>query len=329
MNLILANHSSFPRIGDAPEFHTLRQTIARWERGERTFADVQRAQDDAVRRAIADQVAAGLDLVTDGLIRWYDPLSHIAGKLEGTKINGLLRFFDTNFYVRQPVVVGRLGRSKPIIVEEYTFARSVSPRPVKVVLTGPYTLAVFSIVQTQDYGRRDRLVEAYAQALAEEVRAIVAAGALLVQIEEPAALKEGVEWDLFEEAIRRVASAASPADVLLCTYFGDASPFYGRLQELPVAALGFDFTYSPRLPDVIMTQGSPKPLALGLLDGRNTKLEDEAAVSQLLEKLLSAIRADHSYLMPSCGLEYLPRDRAVLKLKRLVDIGRRFRNGTR
>lgn len=329
MNLILANHSSYPRIGEAAEFHALRQTIARWERGEKSFADVGRAQDEAVRRAITDQVTAGLDVVTDGLIRWYDPLSHIAGKLDGTKINGLLRFFDTNFYVRQPVVVGPLRWTGPILAEEYTFARSVSPRPVKAVITGPFTLAAFTIVHSDPYRQRDRLVDAYATALAEEVRALVAAGASLIQIEEPAILKEDGPWDVFEQGIRVVASAAEPARVLLCTYFGDAFSLYHKLQELPVAALGFDFTYSPRLAEVIAAEGSPKPLALGLIDGRNTKLEDETTVCLLLERLLPAIHADYSYLTSSCGLEYLPRDRALLKLNRLVAIGRRFGHGTR
>lgn len=329
MNLIAANHSSHPRIGDAAEFHALRQTIARWERGEKSFADVQRAQDEAVQRAITDQLTAGLDIVTDGLIRWYDPLSHIAGKLEGTQINGLLRFFDTNFYVRQPVAVGPIKWTKPLLVAEYTFARSVSPRPVKAVITGPYTLAAFTIVQSETYRRREDLVYAYAQALVEEVRALVAAGASLIQIEEPVILKEGDAWDVFEQAIGLVASAAEPAHVLLCTYFGDALPLYHKFEELPVAALGFDFTYSPRLPEIIATEGSPKPLALGLIDGRNTKLEDETTVCRLLEKVLPAIRADYSYLTSSCGLEYLPRDRALLKLNHLVGIARRFSHGTR
>jgi len=93
MNVILASTGSYPRIGDTAELQILRRTIAAADRGEKTAADLADAQDFMTRRAIEEQAGAGLDVVTDGLIRWYDPISHLAGKLSGVKINGLLRFF--------------------------------------------------------------------------------------------------------------------------------------------------------------------------------------------------------------------------------------------
>jgi len=324
MNLILTHTGSYPRIGDKPEFQILRTTTALWERGQKTFAELEAAMDSMTRLAIVEQVDAGLDLVTDGQIRWSDPISHVAGKLQGVTINGLLRFFDTNFYFRQPVVTGRLVRYRPMIVGEFLFARSASPKPVKPVLTGPYTLAVFSIVQCDEYKDLERLVEDYATAVAEEAKALAHAGAEIIQIDEPAVLRDGASFDLFASGVSKLAEATGSTKLALYTYFGDAAPTYSRLQELPVDVIGIDFTYNERLVEMIAVEGSSKPLGLGLVDGRNTRLESEASICQALEKLLPAIKGDYSYLNPSSGLEYLPRDRAFLKLKNMADIGKRF-----
>lgn len=320
MKLVLTNAGSYPRIGDTAEKQILRKTISQWEKGEKTAQELSEAENALAKAAIDEQIDSGLQLVTDGQVRWYDQISHIAGKLHGVKINGLLRFFDTNCYFRQPVVTNALRRTQPIIVEEFRFARSVSTKSVKPVITGPYTLAKFSIVENGQYKNFDRLVEDYTAAVAEEVKELIGAGAEIIQIDEPAILKHKKDFTIFSAAVRGLADVKGSSKLALYTYFGDATPFYGQFQELPVDILGLDFTYSDKLVEMIMNEGSKKPLGLGIIDGRNTKIENEKAACEVLEKLLPAIKADFSYLNPSCGLEYLPRDRAFLKLKNMVSI---------
>ena len=104
--LHLASTGSYPRIGDGPELQILRRATASLDRGERNMADLLDAEHEMTRLAIADQLKAGLEVITDGQIRWYDPISHIASKLANVKIAGLQRYFDTNFYFRQPVLTG-------------------------------------------------------------------------------------------------------------------------------------------------------------------------------------------------------------------------------
>ena len=328
MELTLANHGSYPRIGDEAEEQVLRRTIAQRERGEKTEADVRAAEDRMTEIAIRDQLEAGLDLVTDGQIRWYDPISHLAGKLDGVTITGLLRFFDTNTYFRQPAIHGAIRRTNPLLVDEYRFARQRSSRPVKVVLTGPYTLARLSV---EAAGRTNggpgagfpRRLEEYTIAIAEEVAALAEAGATLIQVDEPAILKHAGDFASFAPAVAALAARKGSAEFTLAVYFGDAAPLYEDLQRLPVDALGLDFTYSPTLADRV-TQGSAKKLALGLVDGRNTKLEDAGAVAKQLERIAGAPGLRQVYLTPSCGLEYLPRNRAQAKLRHLATIQRTF-----
>ena len=115
MRLTATASGTYPRIGDQPEEQVLRKTIAAVDRGEKTEADIEEARQAMVRMAIADQEEAGLDIVTDGQIGWYDPISHLLRSVAGVEINGLLRYFDTNSYFRQPCNRNRsgFGRYRP------------------------------------------------------------------------------------------------------------------------------------------------------------------------------------------------------------------------
>lgn len=320
MKLFLANTGSYPRIGEAPERQELRRTYSAWERGEKTAEELRASEDAAVRAAVEEQVRAGLDVVTDGQIRWHDPISHLAGKLAGIEINGLLRFFDTNFYFRQPVAKAAVSRKDGLVKAEYEFARSVSSKPVKPVLTGPYTLAKFTLVEHESYRTLEPLVHAYAECLGTEMEALAAAGADLIQLDEPAILKHPADFPILQRAVEFLARHKGRARLALYLYFGDPAPLYERLQKLPIDVLGLDFTYNPKLVTKIVMTGSTKALGLGLMDGRNTKLEEAAEVAQQIERILPRVRAESCYLNPSCGLEYLPRDRALAKLERMTAI---------
>jgi 5-methyltetrahydropteroyltriglutamate--homocysteine methyltransferase len=277
-------------------------------------------------------------LLTDGQIRWYDPVSHLAGKLGGVKINGLLRFFDTNTYFRQPVLRSKPVRTEPLAVEEFRFACNALGRiptgregiarvTVKAVLTGPYTLAKLSLAEDDAMKPLAARAEAYSQALAAEVKALADAGADIVQIDEPAIIKYPGDWEIFTRALEPICAMRDEArktgrklHLALYVYFCDPTPLYEKLAHLPVDVLGLDFTYSTKLADAVASAGSPRPLALGLVDGRNTKLESPAEVARVVERLLPKIKGERAYLGTSCGLEYLPRDRAAAKLGLLEKI---------
>lgn len=316
MQLILSSAGSYPRIGDAPDLQGHRRAYARRERGEISAAEFAKVEDEVVAGVIREQIEAGIEVVTDGLIRWYDPYSHFCRGLEGAAINGLLRLFDTNCYFRQPVVKGPIRRKAPIIVPEYEFARSVSPRPVKPVLTGPYTLARGSVLEGV-YRSVHELALAYATVLGEEVRELARAGATVIQVDEPAILRHPEDLNVLEAALAVVGRERGATRLLLHISFGDVTPLYRDLQALPVDALGLDFTYSPKLPALIADLGSAKPLALGLIDARNTQLESKERVFPVLDAVLPALKTGPTHLMPSCGLEFLPRERARLKLETL------------
>lgn len=342
--LYLASTGSYPRIGDSAELQPLRRAIAALDRGERNTADVIDAENEMTRHAIADQLKAGLEVITDGQIRWYDPISHIAAKLNNVSIAGLQRYFDTNFYFRQPVMSGSPTRSSTFVANDYSFARNALghlPTPkhlagklsIKPILTGPYTLAKFSLSNHAAQGASgappslEARALAYADALAAEIIVLAQIGAEMIQIDEPAILKYPGDWTIFEKALAPLLAAREKAaakgrrpELALYVYFHDGAPLYEKLVALPFDILGLDFTYNPKLADVVASAGSPKPLGLGLIDGRNTRLEDPKDVARQIERLLSNIQGGRAYLGASCGLEYLPRDRAFAKLELLPKI---------
>lgn len=316
MELVTANHSSYPRIGAGANEQALRRTIAQRDRGEKNDQDVRAAENELVLLALRDQEQADIDIVTDGLIRWDDPISYLAAKLEGTSADGLLRYFDTNFYFRRPVIHRELERWRPLIVDEIRWAAQRSARPVKAVLTGPFTLAHLSL-----HGdATGSLILSYAETLSAEVAALAATGVRLIQIDEPSLLRHLPEFAVARESLTLVATGRGNSELALALYFGDVVPLYARLQELPFDSLVLDFTYSPGLPPLIEAEGSVKSLGFGLLDGRNTRLEDKSKVTRQLEGMLNRVSARRNYLTTSCGLEYLPRDRAQAKLRHLKEI---------
>lgn len=315
MEILLTNHGSYPRIGDAPELQRHRRAYAQWERKEITEEDFRRVEDEVTAEVIREQEAAGLDVVTDGQIRWYDPYSHFARGYSGVEINGLLRYFDTNVYFRQPVVRERIERRAPILLDEFEFAHSISPKPVKPVLTGPYTLARGSILKG-GYRTVPDLTLAYAEVLALEVGELARAGATWIQVDEPAVLSHPHDLEVVREAVARLSQAKGAARIILTTFFGDVAPVYEELQTFPVDYLGLDFTYSSKLPRLVHERGAALGLSLGLVDARNTKLETKEEIFPILDLVMPRLRGI-VHLGPSCGLEFLPRDRARAKLQNL------------
>lgn len=322
MRLVLANHSSYPRVGEGPRAQRLRRAYARRETGELTDDGYREVARDYIAQIIVEQESAGVELVTDGLVHWYDLISHLASRLEGIRIDGLVRFFDTNTYVRQPEIVGRMSGtfgSAP----DFAFATSVAQSSVKPVLPGPYTLARHSIASGN--GDLTSMTMAFADLLGAELTELARAGAGLVQIEEPSLLRFPEDVGIARTALERAVGGKGDVRVSLVTYFGDASSLYGELLHMPVDMLGFDLVYGPSVADLLISQPPDRPVALGALDGRNTKLDDTDTVARTVGRVAEALGSrgiGEIHLQPSCGLEFLPRDRAKRKLERMREIGR-------
>lgn len=311
---------NYPKIPNRPRPAKLRAAIARFDRGEIGEDELRRVEDEVTLEVIQEQVEAGLDIVTDGQIRWDDDQTYFASRMDGFTISGLIRYFDTNTYYRQPVVTGPVRWREPIAADDYQFAASHSARPVKALVTGPYTLAALSA--NEHYASLRELVLALAGELRQEVLALERAGAPIIQVNEPAILRQKGDFPLLREALERMLDGVQ-AECHLYTWFGAVDGLYPQVLDLPVAAIGLDFVMGGANFEVIKKAPFDKKLGLGIIDARNTKLETLEQIEQAIRRVRDVVPLERLYVNPSCGLEYVPREVAQAKLARMVEGVRR------
>ena len=306
---------SYPKIPDPPAPGRWRSSVEKVQRGELTREDLHKVEDDVTAEVLHEQADAGVDLVTDGQIRWEDGFTYFARGLNGFTINGLQRYFDTNVYYRQPVATAEVSWRAPITVADYQFAASHSTRPVKPVVTGPFTLAVLS--KDEFYGNLDQFVMALAASLNKELRALVAAGATVIQVDEPGLLTRREQFPLFRRASEALWDGIT-ATRALYTYFGHLDGLYPAILDLPVDVIGVDFVAGPRNWEILRRARFTKALGAGVLDARNTRLESPDEIAARSRKAAEIAPAATLQVGPSAGLEFLPRRVARKKLEALV-----------
>lgn len=313
---------SYPKPPEEGRPFPLRQSLQRVERGEATNDDVVAAQDSLVREAIGEQEAAGIDIVTDGHVRWDDIVTPFARHMAGFSIGGLRRFFDNNVYYRRPICTGEIEWRGPASVESWEFAQSVATKPVKAVIPGPLTFARLSL--DEHYLDYEKFVVAVAQVLAQEAFELEAAGARFIQIDEPALLDAPEDLELAGRALEVTTSElrGTETETTLATYFGGAKRLGKELFALPVNCFGLDFVSGPDGHELVGDLPEGAKLQAGLVDARNTKLEPVESLEAEIERLVESVGGKALRVSPSSGLEFLPREQAKSKLERLVQAAR-------
>ena len=321
MKILSKNHSTYPRVGDSPEQQRLRRAYNRYDKKKITAEELAKVIDDTVTEIIAEQLSSGCDIITDGMIRAADPLSHIARRMKGFTISGLLRFFDTNTLYRQPMVTASPQYDKPLATDEFEFVKGKAHEKASVVLFGPYTLLKMSILDGNFEDSLSKLTDIYIRELTD----LYNSGAQLVQLDEPALIQNPSDFELVKTAYEKLTGDNNHPSILMALYFGNAAPLVDKLALLSVEGICFDFTYSPGLDDALA--GFPKDVGLGIIDGRNTMMENSHEMKLKAEAIIKKAASENVYITSSCGLEYLPRNRAYDKLKLGADIAADLRGG--
>ena len=306
---------SYPKPPDEGKPFTIRKTKHAIERGDATPEDLERAFEEHTREVIAEQEAAGIDVVTDGHGRWDDILTPFAKHIGGFQIGGLLRWFDNNVYYRRPICTGKIEWRGPSTVDQFTFAQSVATKPVKAVIPGPVTFAHLSV--DEHYADHDEFAMAIARVLAQEAFELEAAGAKYIQIDEPALLDHPEDLQLARECTYIITTELRSAETTLATYFGDAKRLGPELFDFTVDGFGFDLISGPENAVLIKELPSEKKVQAGIVDARNTRLEAEEDLERLIIELGEIAGAECLSVSPSAGLEFLPREKARAKLERL------------
>ena len=311
---------NYPKLSSTPDGPNLRQAIGQLDAGRISQEDLAQVVREVTREVIQEQVEAGLELLTDGQIGWDDGQTPFARGLKGFQIDGLTRYFDTNTYFRQPIAQEKVGWQGPVMVESYMYAQATSPRPVKAIIIGPYTMAKLS--QSGSYSQLGPLVMDLAEALNQEALALQEASAPFLQFDEPAILASKQDMGLLQKASKVVTRGLS-VKTGICTYFKDVAGIHQELFRLPFQVYGLDFVMGNGNYDLLQHFPPDKELAAGIMDARNTKMETVEELVESIGRISHHVSLDRLYVSPSAGLEFLPRTTAKEKLARLVEGVRR------
>jgi 5-methyltetrahydropteroyltriglutamate--homocysteine methyltransferase len=283
------------------------------------------AQDDATLVAIRSQEEAGLDIVTDGEIRRESYSNHFATALGGLDLDRPGSVINRSGRpIPVPRVVGDLVRSRPIQAADVRFLRAHTDRTIKITVPGPFTMAQQS--QDEHYGDDRTLAMAYADVVRAEVADLFAAGADVVQLDEPwlQARPEIARRYGAEAVTRAVEGAPGPVHLHLC--FGYAAmvadrpegySFLPELADTPVDAISVE-TAQSHLDPAQLRPLRGKGIALGVLDLSTPEVETPEVVADRVRRALDAVDVGKLVLSSDCGLKYLPRDSAAGKMRSLA-----------
>jgi 5-methyltetrahydropteroyltriglutamate--homocysteine methyltransferase len=287
---------------------------------------LEQAQDDATILAIRDQERAGLDIITDGEMRRESYSNRFATALDGVDIDNPGTALDRSGHPNPvPRVVDQVRRRHPVQVRDTEFLRAHTDRTIKMTLPGPFTMAQ----QAQDdfYGDEERLAMDYAAAVNEEVKDLFAAGADIVQIDEPYMQARPEKARRFGVKVLNRALEGIEGTTAVHICFGYAAIIHQRpqgyafLRELEgsVARQVSIETAQSGL-DCAVLKGLPsKSIILGVLDLSKTTVEPPETVATRIRRALPHVPAARIVVAPDCGLKYLPREVAFGKLKAMVE----------
>jgi 5-methyltetrahydropteroyltriglutamate--homocysteine methyltransferase len=284
------------------------------------------AQDDATLAVIQAQEEAGLDIVTDGEIRRESYSNHFATALDGLDLEhpGSVRN-RSGIDIPVPRVTGEIRRPKPVQVDDVRFLRAHSDRTIKITVPGPFTMA--QQAQNDHYADDRALALAYADVVREEIADLFAAGADIVQLDEPwLQARPDVARQYGAEALTRAAEgAAGPVHVHLCLGYAamvserpEGYSFLPELADTPVAAVSVETAQSHLDPSSLRPLRG-KGIALGVLDLSTPEVETPQVIADRVRRALDDVDVQKLMLSSDCGLKYLPRASAVGKMRSLAE----------
>ncbi|MBI4392675.1 MAG: hypothetical protein HY556_02610 [Euryarchaeota archaeon] len=258
---------------------------------------------------------AGFAFVTDGNLRWQDVTRPFAENLDGVSVGTLTRYFDNNCFYRQATVTGNLRPKKAGFINKYVETRAFKQgEKWGVILPSPFTFA--GLARDEYFGSREKLALAFGDALRSEVQSLQSAGASFIQFNDPAVVR-------LAPSKREVAATGEAIGAALQgfrgtssyhTYFGDVTPWAAELAKFPVGYIGIDLHAAH---EFAKSPFAGKHLILGVVDGRNSLVEDPKAIASHVKTIKQANPGVNILIGPNSDLELLPATVAAKKVAAL------------
>jgi len=303
-------------VGSFPKPDYLVKARSDFASGKISQEELTQLEKKATEECIRLQEEIGLDILVDGEMERGDMVTFFAEKMRGFGISGLVRSYGNRYY-RKPVVISEVRREKPITVQMFEYAQSLTEKPVKGIVTGPYTICSWSF--DEYYPDRRGCVMALAKEMHKEVVDLEGAGARYIQIDEPAIFTRPDEIDLAIEAMKIVTEGIEAKTISHICY-GDFAVMYPRILDLAVDQLDLEFANSDFANLEIFRQPKfTKEIAIGVLDVHSHIVEKKDEVKANIRKALGVFPVESVYIDPDCGLKTRTPDEAEAKLRVMVE----------
>jgi len=307
---------SFPKL---PELTKARNDFAK---GKTTAAALRAEEEKATVFWMEAQEQIGLDVLVDGEQYRGDMVVYFAERMPGFVIGDLVRSYGNRYY-HKPIITGEVRWPGPITVEWWKFAQRCTEKPVKGMLTGPYTVMDWSF--NEYYDDRKAACLALAREIRKEVMALLDAGAKIIQIDEPATSVRPEELPLVVEAMH-VVTDGLPAYFLTHICYGAFHRIYPGMLDIPVDNFDLEMANNQlSLLDLFRKHRFGKDISFGVVDVHSHVIEDPATVNQRLDQALQVLGPEQVWVDPDCGLKTRSVEEAQAKLRSVVDAARKLR----
>lgn len=311
-------------VGSYPKLEPAKKALRMLRKREATEEEVRPLFVEAIRGVVQDHIEAGVDIISDGEQTREDMVVYFAERVKGYVPGEWVKIFD-NVYFRKPIIHSKVVWEKPLTVEDWkTATQYAGGRPVKGILTGPYTMLEWSF--DLYYGDRYEAIIDLARQLRREIEALVSAGARYIQVDEPALSTRPwrEEAEMLKEALEIMLKGIE-AKTIVHICFGRVEEVLPYILDYPVDQFDLEFKNSNfRLLPYLKEYGYDKELGYGVIDVHTTQIEKVDEIVSDIEKLmkLGILPPEKIYVDPDCGLKRLPREIAKAKLKNMVEAAR-------
>lgn len=287
---------------------------------------LEQAMDDATLLAIREQERAGLDILTDGEMRRESYSNRFATALDGVDLDNPGIALDRSGEPNPvPRITGKISRRHAVEVRDVQFLRANTDRMIKITVPGPFTMS--QQAQNDYYDDEGEMAQDYARAVNAEIKDLFAAGADVVQIDEPYMQARPEKARAYGVDALRTALDGVEGTTALHICFGYAALIHERpagynflpeLADTPVRQVSIE-TAQSNLDCAILETLPGKTIILGVLDLSTHEVETPETVAARIRRALPHIAPERIIVAPDCGLKYLPRDVAFGKMKAMAD----------
>ena len=310
-------------VGSFPKPDYLLKARADFAKKKISREELTQAERQATEFWIRKQEELGVDVLVDGEMYRGDMVAYFAEHMAGFEEGGLVRSYGNRYY-HKPIITGEVRWKGPITGEWWKYAQSLTAKPVKGMLTGPYTVMDWSF--NEFYPDRRAACLALARQIRKEVETLIQAGARIIQIDDPAISGRPEELPVAIAAMH-VVTGGLPAYFITHICYGAFESIYPGMLDLPVD--NFDLEMSNRGLDMLelfKQHRFTKDISFGVVDVHSHVVEEEPVVERRLRQAPEVLPKEALWVDPDCGLKTRTVEEAIDKMRALVNVAKALRN---